>query len=211
MKFVSKKKEITFDAKIVNVAPKNEPVDVYTVSKDYHKVFVNDEEFYDQNGCRSQLMIVDIGCPRSLMGKNEYRRLRESFSSSERIKIVESGANEKFRFGPSRTYGPELRIEIPMNIGDEEVRAKFFVVDGENPILIGNDILEPLGAVIYTETGLIDFNRLEQTLKMRKTKGGHFVVPVKDIRKRFDGDDLEDTVEKNNVLGADAVMLMLLC
>ena len=42
LKFVSKKKEITFDVKIVNVAPKNEPVDVYTVSKDYHKVFVND-------------------------------------------------------------------------------------------------------------------------------------------------------------------------
>ena len=131
-------------------------------------------------------MIVDIGCPRSLMGSNEYKRLRESFSSSEKRSIKECGAKEKFRFGPSRTYGSELRVEIPFYIKGEKVGAKFFVVDCEVPILIGNDILEPLGAIIYTETGLIDFDRLEKTLTMRKTKGGHFVIPVEDIKQRRD-------------------------
>ena len=157
---ISKKRVVTFDVKIGNVAP--DTAILYHVHTDYHKVFVNDDEFCDRKGKKSQLMIVDIGCPRSLMGSNEYKRLRKSFSSSEKRSIKECGAKEKFRFGPSRTYGSALRVEIPFYIKGEKVGAKFFVVDGEVPILIGNDILEPLGAIIYTQTGLIDWKKLLQ-------------------------------------------------
>ena len=115
-------------------------------------------------------MIVDIGCPRSLMGRKEYEKFRDSLSSSELKSIKESKASEKFRFGPSRTYDSCLRIEMPMNIKGEKIRANFFVVEGEIPILIGNDILEPLGAIIYTKNGVIQFDKLRQKFDQNKRR-----------------------------------------
>ena len=98
-----------------------------------------------------------------------------------------------------------------MNIKGEKIKAKFFVVEGDNiPILMGNDILEPQGAVIYTETGVITFVKVGQKMTMTKTRGGHYVIPTDEIK-----DDTVDIFEgpppKNNILGyeADAVMLAL--
>ena len=100
---------------------------------------------------------------------------------------------------------------MPMNIKGERIKARFFVVEGDNiPILVENDILEPLGSVIYTETGVIEFERLGQRMKMTKTRGGHYVIPVDDIKEERT-DTSEDTLAKDNVLGveADAVMLVM--
>ena len=104
-------------------------------------------------------MVVDIGCPRYLLGRKEYERFLKSLSQSDRRRIREYKTSEKFRFGPYRTYESRSRIEIPMNIKGEKIKAKFFVVEDDNiPILMGNDIPEPLGgAVICTETGVITF------------------------------------------------------
>ena len=73
------------------------------VAKNYDDVFINDEEFSGDKCDQNQLMIVDIGFSRSLMGKKEYRKLISSLSSSELKHIKESKASEKFRFGPSRS------------------------------------------------------------------------------------------------------------
>ena len=55
-----------------------------------------------------------------------------------------------------------------MNIKGERIKAKFFVVEGDNiPIIMGNNIL----AVIYTETGVIEFAKVEQKITMNKTRG----------------------------------------
>ena len=104
-----------------------------------------------------------------------------------------------------------------MNIKGEKVKAKFFVVEGDIPILVGNDILEPLGAIIYTETGEIEFDRLKKKMMMTKTKGGHFVIPVAEIKEHGDDhfeetlDDFDNTIAKDNIVGneADSVMLVL--
>ena len=66
-------------------------------------------------------------------------------------------------------YDSRLRIELPLDIKGVKVAAKFYVIDGNVPILIGNDILEPLGAIIYTETGDLEFSKLGKTVTMAKT------------------------------------------
>ena len=61
-----------------------------------------------------QVMIVDSGCPRSRMGDKEYEKLRRNFKTqSMRIRD-----DEKFRFGPSKTYTSEFKVKIPMRLGD---------------------------------------------------------------------------------------------
>ena len=204
-------KVITFNVRVGYGITDDETNNVFYVDNDYTDVFVNEDEFSEEKRKKNQFMVVDIGCPRSLLGRKEYERFLKSLPPSERRRIREDKASEKFRFGPSRTYESRSRIEIPMNIKGERIKAKFFVVEGDNiPILMGNDILEPLGAVIYTETGVIEFVKVGQQIAMNKTRGGHFVIPVDEIKDET-VDISEDTPPKNNILGfeADAVMLVL--
>ena len=69
---------ITFNVKIGNVD--DDTVEVFHVNENYPEVFVNDIEFSVNKRKRNQLMIVDIGCPKSLMGRDEYERFRDSLS-----------------------------------------------------------------------------------------------------------------------------------
>ena len=157
------------------------------VDKDYVDVFLNDEDVRNKN----QVMIIDIGCPRSLLGMKEYKRLLKSLSPSQLERLREYKASEKFRFGPSRTYDSWLKVEIPLDFDGVEIDASFFVVDGDVPILIGNDLLKPLGAIIYTETGVLQFSKLGVQIAMTETRGGHFVVPVNNTKNDMKEEHLE--------------------
>ena len=148
--------------------------EVFILKTKYDEVLVTDEDFIENERKGKQFMILDIGCPRSLMGEKEYKKLKASTEGP----ISEFSSSEKFRFGPSRIYGSTKRIELPLKIEDFEIDAKFFIVDGDVPILIGNDILEPLGGVIDMDERVLDFKRLEKSAKMLKTKGGHYIIPV---------------------------------
>ena len=56
-----------------------------------------------------QIIIVDSGCPRSLMGKKELARLKETNDVTEfRVK------DEGFRFGPSRVYNTNRKVKVNM-------------------------------------------------------------------------------------------------
>ena len=60
----------------------------------------------------------------------------------------------------------------------------FFVVEGAKvPILLGNDVMEPLGANINMATHELMFQNLDETLPMIQTAGGHFVLSVDDFVK----------------------------
>ena len=58
-----KKTSVSFDVRV-----RKSDNEIY-VHKNYVEVFVNDEEFTRHDHSNKQLMIIDIGCPRSLMGK----------------------------------------------------------------------------------------------------------------------------------------------
>ena len=104
--------------------------------------------------------------------------------------------------------------------------ASFYVIDGEIPILIGNDILELLGGIIHTDEKRIEFRRLGLNMRMKKTGGGHYTIPVMmandsnddDITEYFDvandediGTSLdEERSEDVNGSEADAILLIML-
>ena len=178
---------------------------VFVISADYDKVFLNDEDFFKTK--ELQYMIIDIGSPRSLMGESEYFRLRGTISENNRKRILEHPADEKFRFGPSKIYCAAKRVEIPIKIQDKEIFAKFYIIEGNVPILVGNDILEPLGGVIDTNERFIDFKRLDRSLNLVKTSGGHFVLPVyRNVIKKSPGVPFEEVASDE----VDAIVLVTL-
>ena len=61
-------------------------------------------------------------------------------------------------------------------MADTEVMAKFYVIDGEIPILIGNDIFEELGCVVHTDLRKVEFKSLSKEIQVTETAGGHFVI-----------------------------------
>ena len=135
----------------------------FILSVKYDEVFLNDKDLIRLKEFGKQYMIIDIGSPRSLMGEHEYLRLRGALSSVILSRIVEHPAGERFRFGPSKVYSAVKRVELPLRIKDIEIFAKFYIIEGNLPILIGNDIIEPLGGVIHTDERYIEFNRLGRT------------------------------------------------
>ena len=134
----------------VNTNDGNINDEVFFLEKEYDEVFVNDDDFVSDRKSK-QLMIIDIGCPRSLMGKKEYETLLDSLTPSEVDGIKEFAASKKFRFGPSKLYESQIRIELPLELDNVKIEAKIFIVNGDITILIGNDMLEPLGGTIHTD------------------------------------------------------------
>ena len=69
-------------------------------------VFLNDglRNCSEDNG---QIIIVDSGCPRSLMGKKELAKLKETNDVTE-FKVKDEG----FRFGPSRVYNTDKKFKV---------------------------------------------------------------------------------------------------
>ena len=159
-------------------------------------VFVNEEPVRKSDDL-GQVVIVDSGCPRSLMGDHQLDQL-EDLVEVAIFRVKEEG----FRFGPSKIYKSNKRARITMRIGIQEVDCDFFVINGNIPILLGNDVMEPYGGNIDLEERILFLNRVDMEIPLKKTRGGHFVIPVKSIAG----------VDANNVKGeeADAVMLMVL-
>ena len=196
-------RNVTFQRRDQTPVPgSNRDNDVFVLSIKYDEVFMNDKDFVSNKG---QFMIIDIGSPRSLMGKHEYDLLRESLSEVQLKRVIERPANEKFRFGPSKVYESIMRVEVPLMVKDIEILTRFYIIEGLVPILIGNDILEPLGGVIDTENRVIDFKRLERSLNLVKTSGGHYVLPIKRRNK-----DKENECLKEESLSLDEETAVLL-
>ena len=160
-------------------------------------VFLNDglRNCSENNG---QIIIVDSGCPRSLMGKKELAKLKETNDVTE-FKVKDEG----FRFGPSRVYNTDKKVKVRMQIGIHEIDWEFFIVNSESvPILLGNDVMIPLGGVIDMEQNILVLKNVGVEIPLVHTKGGHLVIPVRSI----------SGANANNIKGeeADAVLIMIL-
>ena len=109
---------------------------------------------------------------------------------------------EGFRFGPSKIYRSNKKAKFSMRIGINEVDFEFFLISGNIPILLGNDVMVPNGGNINLEENILFLNKVDMAIPLKKTRGGHFVIPVNSIAE----------VDRHNVKGeeADAVMLMVL-
>ena len=100
-------------------------------------------------------MVVDSVCPTSIMGFKEYEKLSRSYETKK-----SNSKGEKFKFGPSRIYDSEFKVKVPMNAGKVPIEADFFVVNGDVPILLGNDVMEPLGGNIDMKEKRLDLKNI---------------------------------------------------
>ena len=69
---------------------------IVELNEAYHSIYLNDDFFKHKSRHHGQFMIVDCGCPRSLMGSKEYNKMKDKYST-EKI----DAKDQKFRFGPS--------------------------------------------------------------------------------------------------------------
>ena len=174
---------------------------VILIEKCYDQVFSNNDFGKLNNLLSGQFIIVDSGCPRSLMGKSDLNRLNDF-----KIKCYEI-ETERFRFGPSRLYSSNLKASIKVKIENYEVEFSFYIIDGDVPMLLGNDIMEPLGGNVNLYEKILEFKNISSCIRLFKIPSGHFVIPIGSIAIRKDEDGTNDNVTGHE---AEAVMLALL-
>ena len=147
-------------------------------------------------------MIVYCGCPWALMGDKEYEKLKRTFKT-QKMRIRD---DERFRFGPSRTYSSQLKVKIPMKLGDFSFSAEFFVVKGDIPILLGNDFMKPFEGKIDLNGMKLELKKVEKEIPLIETPGGHYIIPVKYLAINDASEETHNRVieYKDNLLGEEA-------
>ena len=139
---------------------------VIMFSKSYHKVYDVDEFFINKKLGEDQFIIVDSGCPRSLMGEQEYLKVKKRFKI-----ISEEQIYDNFRFGPSKVYKASRKIRLLLRMGTKFQEVGFFIVEGANiPVLLGNDVMDHLDANIDMKKRELVFEHLGTSIPMTKTK-----------------------------------------
>ena len=171
--------------------------EIYATGQDCSKIKCNHDV---------QSMIVDCGCPRSLMGMNEYEKLKEKYKSE----IVEIKHKGRFKFGPSKPYVSDFKVRIPMMLGEYKLDAEFFVIkDKDIPILLGNDVMKPLDGRIDMKKNLLEMQKVKAEVSLIETCGGHYIINLETValKKNHKVKHSEDNLKDEE---ADAVMLVLL-
>ena len=153
-------------------------------------------EFSGENSKHlGQVIVVDSGCPRSLMGDEELEKI------SHKIEVkVYRVKEESFRFGPSRIYTSSRKARLTIQCGLNELDLEFFVINGNVPILLGNDVMIPNGGVIDMKENKLVLKDTGIELSIERSKGGHFVIPVHSITKE----------KFRNIQGDEADIVMML-
>ena len=144
-----------------------------------------------------QVIVIDSGCPRSLMGEDELSKLMNKLEVE-----VFTVKEESFRFGPSRIYTSNRKARLFIQCGLKELELEFFVIKGTVPILLGNDAMIPNGGLIDMKENKMILQKADIEFHLERSKGGHFVIPVHSISKQNEA----------NIQGeeADVVMMMTL-
>ena len=182
--------------------------EVINVFSEHYDNIYSSEEFFRCESNVGQFMIVDSGCPRGLLGFEEYEKLKQEYE----IEIIKLKPKEKFRFGPSKSYSSKSKARVPMKIEDSEFFMDFFLVDAKVPILVGNNFLKPMDGSIHIGEKKLEIKKLGVLMDMKETPGGHFVVPLEHVA--FAKEDECDVAKEyhENLVGdeADAVMIILM-
>jgi hypothetical protein len=132
----------------------------------------------------STCMIADIGCPNSVISNKDKVIFTRNLSKFQQQQIQMVKTQEKFKFGPSGPYSCAEKLRFPLQNGSKLLWVEVALVQAEIPMLLGNNILKPLGAEIklFPEgNGILKLKNT--TIPMRETSGGHFTIGVADLGK----------------------------
>ena len=95
---------------------------VFTVDIKYSKV--------KSSASDEQDMIVDIGCPKSLMGDDQWEELLKTLSAQQLERMIINPCKALFKFGPSKSHIANFKAEFPLVIDDVVVESNFLLLKG---------------------------------------------------------------------------------
>ena len=129
-------------------------------------------------------MIVDLGCPNSVIGACDVDIFKKSLSHFQQENLELLDVDENFKFGPSGPYKCYRKLRIPLGTEEEHLWFTVAIVDAEIPMLLGNNLLKPLEADIklFSMGGGVLFMKEEQ-IELVETRGGHYTIRVSDLGK----------------------------
>ena len=129
-------------------------------------------------------MIADIGCPNSVISSKDVQSFVKNLSQFQQDNMEIIKADEKFKFGPSGPFECTEKLKFPIEVDSEMLWVEVAIVDADIPMLLGNNIFKPLGAMIKifsSGNGILVLGDVEIPLK--ETKGGHYVLKVTNLGK----------------------------
>ena len=138
-------------------------------------------------------MIVDTGCPNSLLGIDDIEKFESSLSHVQQQNLEVIKVDQKFMFGPSGPYKCSEKLCFPIRNNEDILWVTVAVVDAKIPMLLGKNILKPLEAEIKlfsTGNGVLVLENTE--IELKENKSGHYTIKVSDLGKLCDL-ELEDT------------------
>ena len=150
----------------------------------FHQIGKDFKVFFSGN---SNEMITDIGCPNSVIGCKDENHLKTNLSKFQQENLEVKEVNEHFKFGPSGPYKGTKKLWFPIMHGSKVLWAEVSIVDARIPMLLGNNILKPLGAEIKlfaSGNGILKIN--EKEIKLTETEGGHYTLKITDLGKLWD-------------------------
>ena len=132
-------------------------------------------------------MVVDLGCPNSVLGKSDVQRFIKSLSHLQQENLQFVSAEDKFKFGPSGPYRCDRKMKIPIGWKGKTMWVTVAIVDARIPMLLGNNILKPMEAKIKLFSAGNGGNGIlmleDEELELIETKAGHYTVKVSDLGK----------------------------
>ena len=132
-------------------------------------------------------MIADIGCPNSVIGVKDVNNFKRNLSNFQQENLEKLEVDENLKFGPSGPYNCTEKLRFPIHLGKKVLGAEISIVQANIPMLLGNNILKPLGAEIKlfsSGNGILKLKNTEIALK--ETSGGHYTIRVADLGKLCD-------------------------
>merc|ERR1712240_909339 len=144
---------------------------------------------------RKQVMILDLGAPVSVAGKewmDQY--LRDYELELKDMKMSE--CHHVFRFGPSKQYVSKTMVELPIIVirmdGKEDVLRVFtYLVDADVPFLCGKrKMVEKWNSKISTKNMVLEkeIDRERKDFKLIETAGNHVAIEIE--RKKLKEEEI---------------------
>ena len=110
--------------------------------------------------------------------------MKKSLSHFQQQKLRTQKVDTKFKFGPSGPYRCERTLIFPIFDGEKDIFAEIAVVNADIPMLLGKNILKPLGAQIKLfETGNGALKLKDVEIELKESRGGHYTLKVSDLAK----------------------------
>ena len=129
-------------------------------------------------------MIADIGCPNTVIGEKDAENFQSCLTKFQRENLEYITVDDNFKFGLSGPYKCKTKLRFPIKNDPDLLWVNVALVKADIPMLLGNNILKPLGAQIELFASGNGVLKLQNTeMELHETPGGHYTIRLSDLGK----------------------------